>query len=170
MARVLFLKAELAAAAAPSSAQARLPGLLCGPARLPNYAKMTRLVGEIIGEWRQRHATTCYYSSKRLKVSAGAQFQRRAGSAPAATAPAAAGAAARALKWPRTSPTSAAQTRPRPKLRAQRRPARPNRPRTSQPYVDGPSQAQAPARTPTPTSEVACALPRTGWPSGVFAP
>ena len=45
---------------------------------------------------------------------------------------------------------------PRPKLRPQRRPARPNRPRTSQPYVDGPSQAQAQARTPTATSEVAC--------------
>ena len=58
MARVLFLKAKLAAAAAaPAPAQARLPGLLCGPAWLPNYAKMTRVVGR--NHWRMA-ATTCY--------------------------------------------------------------------------------------------------------------
>ena len=57
MARVLFLKAKLAAAAAPATAQARLPGLLCGPAWLPNYAKMPRLVGR--NHWRMA-ATTCY--------------------------------------------------------------------------------------------------------------
>ena len=58
----------------------------------------------------------------------------QAKSAPVA-APAAATAATRAHtpKRPRTSPTSIAQTRPRPELRPQRRP------RTSPPCVDGPS-------------------------------
>ena len=55
--RSLFLKAKLAAAAAPAPAQARLPGLLCGPAWLPNYARMPRLVGR--NHWRMA-ATTCY--------------------------------------------------------------------------------------------------------------
>ena len=73
--------------------------------------------------WRMT-ATTCYdmlrhnllqlKDSKRLKVSAGVQFQRLAGSAPAGTPRRRHPAAARALKRPRTAAQARLRRRPKP--------------------------------------------------------
>ena len=72
--------------------------------------------------WRMT-ATTCYdmllqsttaQGSKRLKVSAGVQFQRLAGSAPAGTPRRRHPAAARALKRPRTAAQARLRRRPKP--------------------------------------------------------